>query len=41
MTAVYARWDKFGLRREMATVIERSLRETLSYEPSEAAKAAA
>jgi integrase len=29
VTAVYARWDKFGLRREMATVIERSLRETL------------
>ncbi|WP_316193015.1 hypothetical protein [Bradyrhizobium sp. SZCCHNRI1029] len=30
MTAVYASWDKFGLRREMATVIERSVREMLS-----------
>ena len=29
LTAVYARWDKFDLRREMAMVIERSLRETL------------
>jgi integrase len=30
VTAVYARWDKFDLRREMAVVIERSLRETLT-----------
>ena len=34
VTAVYARWDKFGLRREMATVVERSLRETLDGEPT-------
>ncbi|RZN26987.1 integrase family protein [Bradyrhizobium sp. Leo121] len=33
VTAVYARWDKFDLRREMATVIERSLRETLTETP--------
>ena len=26
VTAVYARWDKFGLRRERATIVERSLR---------------
>jgi hypothetical protein len=32
VTAIYARWDKFDLRREMATVIERSLRETLDSE---------
>jgi integrase len=30
VTAVYARWDKFDLKREMAFVLERSLRETLS-----------
>jgi integrase len=30
VTAVYARWDKFGLRREMAMVIEQSLRDVLS-----------
>ena len=41
VTAVYARWDKFGLRREMATVVEQSLRETLNDESSEALKAAA
>jgi hypothetical protein len=41
VTAVYARWDKFGLRREMAMVIERSLRETLDGEPTAAIKAAA
>jgi integrase len=41
VTAVYARWDKFGLRREMATIIEQSLCETLNDEPSEAVKAAA
>jgi hypothetical protein len=41
VTAVYARWDKFGLRREMATVVERSLRETLDSEPATAIKAAA
>ncbi len=39
VTAIYARWDKFGLRREMATVVERSLRETLA-ESLEAAIAA-
>ena len=39
VTAVYARWDKFGLRREMANVIERSIRETLVGHP-EAAVAA-
>jgi integrase len=33
VTAVYARWDKFHLRREMATVVERSLRETLTETP--------
>jgi len=32
VTAVYARWDKFDLRREMTMVIEQSLRETLSNE---------
>jgi hypothetical protein len=36
VTAVYARWDKFGLRREMARVIERSLRETLAESPDAA-----
>jgi integrase len=30
VTAVYARWDKFPLRREMAMALERSLRETLA-----------
>jgi hypothetical protein len=35
VTSIYARWDKFDLRREMATVIERSLRETLSETPGE------
>jgi len=33
--------DKFDLRREMAMVIERSLRETLSDKPNAAIKAAA
>jgi integrase len=33
VTAVYARWDKFDLRREMAMAIERSLRETLNETP--------
>jgi integrase len=33
ITAVYARWDKFGLRREMAMVVERSIRETLDKKP--------
>jgi integrase len=37
VTAVYARWDKFDLRREMAIVIERSLRETLADRPQAAA----
>jgi integrase len=41
VTAVYARWDKFGLRREMARVIEKSLREILNDEPSKVAKVAA
>jgi integrase len=41
VTAVYARSDKFDLRREMATVVERSLRETLDGEPATAIKAAA
>jgi hypothetical protein len=36
-----SRWDKFSLRREMATVIERSLRETLGGEPAAAIKPAA
>ena len=36
VTAVYARWNKFGLRREMATVVERSLRETLAEHPKAA-----
>jgi len=34
VTAVYARWDKFGLRRQMSMVIERSLRETLDGKPA-------
>jgi hypothetical protein len=41
VTAVYARWDKFDLRREMATVLERSLRETLVGETATPAKTAA
>jgi hypothetical protein len=41
VTAVHVRWDKFDLRREMATVVERSLRETLGGEPAAALKAAA
>lgn len=41
VTAVYAQWDKFGLRREMATAVERSLRETSDGEPATAIKAAA
>ena len=42
VTAVSARWDKFDLRREMATVVEQSLRETLDKNsPSEALKIAA
>ena len=40
VTAVYARWDKFDLRREMAKVVEQSLRETFDGEPA-AVKAAA
>jgi integrase len=39
VTAVYARWDKFALRREMAMAIERSLRQTLADQPAEAAAA--
>ena len=34
VTAVYARWDKFDLRREMATAVELSLRETLDSAPA-------
>jgi integrase len=41
VTAVYARWDKFGLRREMATVIERVIRETLDDAAGAAARSAA
>ena len=41
VTAVYARWDKFDLRREMATAVEQSLRETLGGEPATTIKAAA
>jgi integrase len=37
VTAVYARWDKFELRREMAMVIERALRETLDTPQAAAA----
>ena len=33
VTAIYARWDKFALRREMAMVVERALRETLDNKP--------
>ncbi|WMT76049.1 integrase family protein [Bradyrhizobium sp. Ash2021] len=40
VTAVYARWEKFGLRREMAMVIERSLRETLDETPEDKPEAA-
>jgi integrase len=40
VTAVYARWDKFDLRREMAMVIEQSLRETLAETPQAAQLAA-
>jgi hypothetical protein len=41
VTAVYARWDKFDLRREMATVVERSLRAILDGEPTAAIRTAA
>ena len=34
VTAIYARWDKFALRREMAMVVERALRETLDNKPA-------
>jgi integrase len=37
VTAVYARWDKFSLRREMSLVIERSLRKTLDTPQAAAA----
>jgi integrase len=40
VTAIYARWDKFALRREMAMVVERSLRETLDDKPAATAVAA-
>jgi integrase len=41
VTAVYARWDKFDIRREMSIVIERSLREILAGEPTAPVKTAA
>jgi len=41
VTAVYARWDKFNLRREMATVVEQSLRDTMNDKHGNAVKAAA
>jgi hypothetical protein len=41
VTAVYARWDKFDLRREMARIVEQSLCKTLDGEPATAIKAAA
>jgi hypothetical protein len=34
VTAIYARWDKFNLRREMAMVVEQALRETLADKPA-------
>jgi integrase len=40
VTAVYARWDKFDLRREMAAVIERFIRDTLADTPDTARTAA-
>lgn len=40
VTAVFVRWEKFDLRRAMATVVEQSLRETLDGEPTTATKAA-
>jgi integrase len=39
VTAIYARWDKFALRREMAQVIERVIREAIADEPAAAAAA--
>jgi integrase len=39
VTAIYARWGRFELRREMAMVIERSLRETLSETQDDKAEA--
>ena len=36
VTAHPARWDKFDLRREMAMVSERSLRQTLDNDPEAA-----
>jgi integrase len=41
VTAVYARSDKFDLRREMATAVEQPLREIWDGEPTTAIKAAA
>ena len=41
VTAIYARWDKFALRREMAMAVERALRETLADGEPQAAKTAA
>ena len=34
VTAVYARWDKFDLRREMALVVERELNRILATPPA-------
>jgi len=41
VTAVYARWYKFDLLREMATVVARSVSETMAGEPTAAIKTAA
>jgi hypothetical protein len=34
VTAVYARWDRFDLRRQMAIIIEQPLRATLATSPT-------
>jgi integrase len=39
VTAVYARWDKFALRRDMTMALERSLRETLAADAPQMAAA--
>jgi hypothetical protein len=39
VTAVYPRWDKFDLRREMATAVARSLSETLDGKTTTAIRA--
>lgn len=40
LAAVYARWDKFNLRREITMIIEQSLRETLAGTPAAGRRAA-